>query len=197
MAWNGSYSRQWRHIAISMDRRICPSAACKLYGVSQDFDVKAQRALDDSDSGLDGDLEADRTGSRTKSAPRAHAWQASHNLSTHNLNYGNDVDLCHGLTDASVIVAGAKCDFCEGGAHEGPANCPCFIHPANPSHVPSAAGSAKPRSALTATANAVEMASEDQRQLMPAYSKNFVAAAGIVIPFWEVSQAKTTIRSGL
>ena len=74
MAWNGSYSRQWRHIAIRMDRRICLSAACKLYGISQDFDLKAQRALDDFDSGLDGDLEADHTGSRTKSATRAHAW---------------------------------------------------------------------------------------------------------------------------
>lgn len=93
-------TRDYRHIAIAVDRRLLHGEASKLYGVRQNFEQRSLHAGNLSDSELDapfggGELADAPQGPRVK----LHSWQASHAVSTNQTSYGNDVDLHAGMTD--------------------------------------------------------------------------------------------------
>lgn len=71
--------------------------ASKLY---QNFETKSLQAGHLSDSDLDGPMDGgDLAGAPSNPSLKLHSWQASHNVSTNQVSYGNDVDLQAGMTD--------------------------------------------------------------------------------------------------
>ena len=98
-------TRQWRHMIIGMNRRMCLGVSCKLYEVFQNFEKKALHAKEDFDSRLNEDFDNQSDAHpRVSSAAQFHVWQASHNPVTNVVSYGNDVDLRHGLIDSLLAV---------------------------------------------------------------------------------------------
>lgn len=101
-------TRDYRHIAVALDRRLMRAKACHLLGVSSSFALKRQGLHADnlSDSGLDGLF--DEGGEVDESCHVAidhkiHSWQTSHTRTTNELRYGNDINLNAGMTD--VLLA--------------------------------------------------------------------------------------------
>lgn len=93
-------TRDYRHIAIVVDRRLLHGEASKLYDVRQNFEQRSLHAGNLFDSKLDapfgeGELADASQGPRVK----LHNWQASHVVFINQTNYGNDVDLHAGMTD--------------------------------------------------------------------------------------------------
>ena len=97
-------TRDYRHIAIAVDRRLLRGEASKLYGVRQNFEQRSLQAGNLSDSELDVPFGEDTTHALPDPGARAHSWQASHTVSTNQISYGNDVDLHAGMTD-SLLAA--------------------------------------------------------------------------------------------
>ena len=52
-------SRQYRYIVICINKRMCSNVDCKQYKVSQIFQQKTLRAIDDSNSGLNENYDYD------------------------------------------------------------------------------------------------------------------------------------------
>ncbi|KAL9606927.1 MAG: hypothetical protein Q9167_008106, partial [Letrouitia subvulpina] len=93
-------SRQWRHIAIALDRRLNAGRSCKLYGVSQQWDQQALHAPERSDSELDTNFDNPKlVDLDLDPLSRVRNFQASHTPSTNQTTYGNDITLLLGLTD--------------------------------------------------------------------------------------------------
>lgn len=98
-------TRDYRHIAIAVDRRLLHGEASKLYGVHQNFETKSLQAGHLSDSDLDGPMDGgDLAGAPSNPSLRLHSWQAFHTVSTNQVSYGNDVDLHEGMTDALLAA---------------------------------------------------------------------------------------------
>ncbi|KAL8689011.1 MAG: hypothetical protein Q9218_005217, partial [Villophora microphyllina] len=98
-------SRQWRHIAIALDRRLYAGRACKVYGVIQQWDRRALHAVDQSDSEIDADYCTEEGFDIDPSAlSRTRNFQASHTPATGQSTYGNDVTLTLGLTDTLLAA---------------------------------------------------------------------------------------------
>ena len=100
-------TRNWRHIAIAIDRRMYAGRACKVYGVSQHWDRRALHAVDHSDSELDPEYHMQDDGDSgldTSTLSRARNFQASHTPATNQAVYGNDTTLMLGLTDALLAA---------------------------------------------------------------------------------------------
>ena len=100
-------TRQWRHMSIALDRRLCLGIGCKAYGISQDFEKRGLRAEDNEDSSLDGEFDAqDEIGTSTMN--QLHMRQAAHISSTNRAAYGNNVDIdCgHDRHPALCVSAG-------------------------------------------------------------------------------------------
>jgi len=97
-------TRQWRHIAIALDRRALQGVGCGLYGVLPSWGHRALRAVDASDSDEElvdlapGTLPAGLEGDRMRQ------FQASHTPAVGNATYGNDLSLSLGMTDALLAA---------------------------------------------------------------------------------------------
>ena len=96
--------RQWRHMAIALDRRLLQGAACSLYGISETW---GQQATDGSDS------EADFAGTQP-SGPnvggdghQVHHMQAAHTSLTNSTVYGNSAHAFPRMTDTLLA------NFCD------------------------------------------------------------------------------------
>ena len=96
--------RQWRHIAIALDRRILLGVGCQTYGVSAQWGQRQLHAVDGSDSEIDDP----GLGSAFAPAQRAqavvHSGQAGHTLQTNITTYGNPLSLTQGLTDTLLAA---------------------------------------------------------------------------------------------
>jgi hypothetical protein len=93
-------TRDYRHIAIAVDRRWLHGEASKLYGVHQNFEQRSLHAGNLSDSDRDGPPDGgDSAEAPSSPSLKLHSWQASHTVSTNQISYGNDVDLHAGMTD--------------------------------------------------------------------------------------------------
>ena len=99
--------RQWRHIAIALDRRFLQGVACQVYNISAD-------RRDDQDNTSDSDLDLP-TGGGSSSQPLSnhpstassvHHWQAAHTTETNVSHYGNPSSPFSLLTDTLLA------DFC-------------------------------------------------------------------------------------
>lgn len=93
-------SRQWRHVAIALDRRLLRGVGCRTYGVSPKWGQRALHAVEASDSELDADYDpqGEFNPDTTRSAA-THHWQAGHGAQTGTAVYGNDLNLLTGMTD--------------------------------------------------------------------------------------------------
>lgn len=96
-------TRQWRHIAIAIDRRALQSEGCSAFGIKESFGRRPLRDADQSDSDLDDDpfknVEEDSLHADPFDHITSHL-QASHSVRTGNLVYGNDASLMFGLSDS-------------------------------------------------------------------------------------------------
>ena len=86
--------RQWRHMAIALDRRLLQGVGCQAHGVDTD-------PRGNPDDSSDSDLDADH---RSHARPRriagnAHHWQAAHTTNTNVSHYGNSSAPVGHLTD--------------------------------------------------------------------------------------------------
>lgn len=101
-------TRDYRHIAIALERRLLNGETCHLHGISQHFETRALHATESSDSEHDQIYDENDQGIvSTNSETRLHSWQASHSTQTHQAHYGNDVNLHAGMTD-SLLAAYRK-----------------------------------------------------------------------------------------
>ncbi len=96
-------TRQWRHIAIALDRRTLLGVGCRTYEISTTWGQKVTKA-DASDSDLD--IHDDHPFDDLNAAPEAriHHLQAAYTTGTNTAVYGNDLSLHSGLTD-SLLAA--------------------------------------------------------------------------------------------
>ena len=96
-------TRQWRHMAIALDRRILQQRSSRLHGVSHRWGHKPLRAGEDS--GSDWDLHSSgEDGAEKGVAAAVHHLQAAHTMKVGNRVYGNDISLGHGLTDTLLAA---------------------------------------------------------------------------------------------
>jgi len=86
--------RQWRHIAIALDRRLLQGVGCQAYGVDPD---PRGHPDDSSDSDPDADQRSHARPRRT--AGNAHHWQAAHTTNTNVSHYGNSSAPVGHMTD--------------------------------------------------------------------------------------------------
>ena len=95
-------TRQWRHIAIAIDRRLLQSQGCRAYAIKESFGRRPLRDTEQSDSELDAEPFQDSTDNELHAVDfdeRTSHLQASHTARTGNAVYGNDTSLLFGLTD--------------------------------------------------------------------------------------------------
>ena len=90
--------RQWRHIAIAMDRRLLQAVGCQTYQISREQALPHVRDSEDSDSDLDTAYNTGNINGSFGTASGAHYLQAAHSSRTNREVYGNDSGLS-GLTD--------------------------------------------------------------------------------------------------
>jgi len=100
-------TRQWRHIAICLDRRILLGIGCRTYGVSESWEKHGLHAVDGSASELDPEMDqGDNLGGTSNPLAAIHHMQASHTSGTNTTTYGNDLSLHAGLTDSLLAAYG-------------------------------------------------------------------------------------------
>ncbi len=100
-------SRQWRYIAITLDRRLLRGVGCSTYGVSSKWGQRASHAVEASDSELDADYNPQGAFNPDVSyGASAYHWQAGYGPRTGTAVYGNDLNLLAGMTDG--LLAGFK-----------------------------------------------------------------------------------------
>lgn len=94
-------TRQWRHIAIAIDRRLMQGIGCQTYGVAETKGLHPE-----NESGSD-----DNESFLNQNNPRGiamlngvHAMQASHTLSTNIIRYGNSFHAFNGMTDTLLAA---------------------------------------------------------------------------------------------
>lgn len=94
-------TRQWRHIAIALDRRILQGFGSRTYGISPAWGQKHLHAVENSDSEIDeqNSTQATDTPGANRLHTAVHHLQASHTFATNTSTYGNSFDLREGLTD--------------------------------------------------------------------------------------------------
>ena len=95
-------TRQWRHIAIAIDRRLLQSQGCRAYAIKESFGRRPLRDTEQSDSELDAEPFQDSTDNELHAVDfdeRTSHLQASHTARTGNAVYGNDTSLLFGLTN--------------------------------------------------------------------------------------------------
>ena len=98
--------RQWRHMAIALDRRLLQGVGCQVYGTVTD---PRENPDDSSDSDLDVDQ---RSYARLLgTAGNVHHWQAAHTTNTNVSHYGNSSAPFGHLTDTLLA------EFCSVSRH--------------------------------------------------------------------------------
>ena len=103
-------TRQWRHMAIALDRRILQQAGCRLHRVSRRWGHKPLHA--EEDSGSDWDFQSEDDNELDDGVAAAvHHLQAAHTPRVGRQVYGNDVSLAHGLTD--TLLAAFRAVSCQ------------------------------------------------------------------------------------
>ncbi len=94
--------RQWRHIAIALDRRLLQGVACQVYNI--DPNAQAVNHEDDSDSDRDEWNQYSQARPYTSlTASNVHSLQAAHTLDTGVTHYGNSLYPFAFMTD--VLLA--------------------------------------------------------------------------------------------
>lgn len=99
--------RQWRHIAIALDRRILQGIGCQIHCVPVSWGQHVTKNHGDVDADSDSDHEP---GNQSGSLPAAFQgdqirhFQAAHGPAVGSLTYGNDVSLGEGMTDVLLTA---------------------------------------------------------------------------------------------
>ena len=97
--------RQWRHIAIALDRRLLQGVGCQVYGIASDLRGNPEDTLD---SNLDGDQNtlAYPPLHLRGAASSVHHWQAAHTTDT-NINHYRNSSAPFGLLTDTLLA-----DYC-------------------------------------------------------------------------------------
>ena len=90
--------RQWRHIAIALDRRLLQGVGCQVYDIASDLRGNPKDTLD---SNLDSDQNTSAYPPLhlRGAASSVHHWQAAHTTNTNINHYGNSSTPFGLLTD--------------------------------------------------------------------------------------------------
>ena len=89
--------RQWRHIAIALDRAVLQGFGCRTLGISAQWGQRKLHAADGSGSESEYDhIDTDNPHGQAA----IHDFQASHTPGVANRVYGNDISMHQGMTDS-------------------------------------------------------------------------------------------------
>ena len=97
--------RQWRHIAIALDRRLLLEAGCRIYKVFTQWERRALQAVDEDGFGSEPDFDVENgTAEGYAAAAAIHHLQVVHTSRTNTTVYDNDVSLHAGLNDTLLAA---------------------------------------------------------------------------------------------
>ena len=96
----GIRHRQWRHIAIALDRRFFQGVAARVYNLSSDLQGQQEGTSDSDLDPIYRDASSRSLPSYARTAGSAHHWQAAHTMETNISHYGNTALPFNQLTDS-------------------------------------------------------------------------------------------------
>lgn len=96
-------TRQWRHIAIALDRHLLQGARVTIMGISTKWGQQTS-ILDGSDLEIDAPNESGIQNEISNTEARIHHLQAAHTSGVNTTVYGNDLSFRNGLTDTLLAA---------------------------------------------------------------------------------------------